>query len=146
MLGGKLAEDVATWSSGPVPKADSDATAITTSVASDNSSVCAAFAIPEYENTPFDTASPLNVAVATTFTSVAGDAAIAEMCVGATFTILDALSVVAPATCVAAADPVVVATAKATVAVLLYPAGAITVNGASATNDVGQSLGNTDAP
>jgi hypothetical protein len=44
--------------------------------------------------------------------------------------------------CAAAAVPVVVATAKATVAVLLDPAGAITVSGAAETNDAGQCPGN----
>jgi hypothetical protein len=38
-----------------------------------------------------------------------------------------------------------VATAKATVAVLFNPAGAITVSGAAATNDAGRCPGNINA-
>ncbi len=58
------------------------------------------------------------------------------------FVNLDAAS--EAATCVAA-GPVVVAMAKAAVAVLLYPVREITVNGASATNDIGPSPKCTDA-
>ena len=66
------------------------------------------------------------------------------------FTISDAASVAVMCVCAAGTDvleacPIVVARAKAMVAVLLYPAGAITVNGASATNDIEPSPQSTDA-
>ncbi len=64
------------------------------------------------------------------------------MCVCVTFAIFDAASIAE--TCVAA-GPVVVAMAMAGVAVLLDPVREITVNGASATNDIGPSPQCTDA-
>ncbi len=97
-----------------------DTALIVTSIVLDTASVCAIFAIPEYTASVAVTcvaAGPVVVATATLSgdavskgafscsdgafitTSVAWDTAIAEMCVGAAFTILDAASLAAPALC-----------------------------------------------